>query len=65
MTTLKFRDCCQHCGEPLTDGGYAIGCTATSSVRIKLPDWCSSAECARDRDESAIEKAILAGVIDR
>jgi len=56
---------CPFCGKPLTPGGTAIVCgSKLQGGVIRLPDWCSDLECARERDRKAIERAIKAGVID-
>lgn len=59
----KYRQCCQHCGNPLTAGGTAILC-GPGGGRMKLPDYCSDPDCRRDRDEKALARAIADGVID-
>lgn len=62
-TPPQFADCCQHCGTPLTKGGYALAC-GPGGGRIKLPDYCADRECAKARDDAAIARAIAAGIID-
>jgi hypothetical protein len=55
---------CPHCGQPMTPGGYAIGCSrAATSVRIKLPDYCADPTCRTRRDEAALQRAIDRGLV--
>lgn len=61
---VRYAECCQHCGNPLTPGGVALACGPGGGARIKLPDYCADADCRRERDERAMADAIARGVID-
>lgn len=55
---------CPACGQPMTKGGVAIVCGPRDSGALPLPDYCSSRDCQRARDQAAIDRAVAAGVID-
>lgn len=62
---VNFTECCPHCGSPLTPGGVALACGPDGgSAGIRLPDWCSDADCRKARDDAAIRGAVARGVID-